>query len=169
MRPDICSNPSDEEFWRAGEDALVARLAKRGPERLARFILTLAHHDNGIGRYVQAFILADNPERCAEVLQGTIAEIAAGERSYDRRHALDTVFLRRLDHVLDLIEGDLLPNSPTLARSLLAHVLEKREAIENHLHEADTEETFRRAGELHGRAIAEAGAAGESVDGKGVP
>lgn len=154
------SNPSDEEFWCAGEAALVARLAKRGPERLARFILTLAHDDNGIGRYAQAFILADNAERCAAVLQGTITELAAGERAYDRRHALDEVFLRRLDHVLDLIEADLLPQAPELARALLTQVLEQREPIENHLHEADTGETFRRAGELLGRAATQASAAG---------
>ena len=110
---------------------------------------------------MQAFILADNAERCAAVLQGTIAEIAAGERAYDRRHALDEVFLRRLDHVLDLIEADLLLQAPELARALLTQVLAQRETIENDLHEADTEETFRRAAELLRQAIAAAGKAGE--------
>ena len=65
------------------------------------------------------------------------------------------MFLSRLDDVLDVIEADLLAQAPELACALLTQVLDQRDKIENNLHEAHTEGTFRRACELLGKATAE--------------
>lgn len=143
-----------DAFWSASEATLVARLSRRGPEPLARFILTLVNDDNGIGDYVRAFLESDSVPRCATVLESSIDKTLAGERPYDRRHALDAVFLRRLDHVLDTIEAIILPVAPATACTLLKRVIEGRDAIENQLPEADTEPTFVRAHNLLRRAAA---------------
>ena len=141
--------PADQnEPHCASEDSLVARLSRRGPESLARFILTLAYDDNGIGEYVRAFIEGDNVLSCAAVVRSSIDRILDGERPYDRRHALDAVFLRRLDHVLDMIEFVILPAAPARACMLLNRVIEAQDEIGDHVPEADTRLTFARAHEL---------------------
>ena len=103
---------------------MVTRLAGRGAEQLARFILTLAHDDNGIGDYVANFLAADDLPGCVMRLERTLVRIRRGERTYDRRHALDEVWLRRLDHLLDAIELAVLPNDPRAAFRLLTQVFE---------------------------------------------
>ncbi len=131
---------------------MVTRLAGRGAEQLARFILTLAHDDNGIGDYVANFLAADDLPGCVMRLERTLVRIRRGERTYDRRHALDEVWLRRLDHLLDAIELAVLPNDPRAAFRLLTQVFEADGDIENLLHEAWMKPTFERAVELFRQA-----------------
>ncbi len=125
--------------------ALVARLARRGAEPLARFILTLAHDDNGVGAYVRRFVTGEDLPRCLQGLEESLVAICDGERSYDRRHALDDVWLRRLEHLLDVIELVVLPADPRAAVGLLVKVIESDEKIENLLGDAWTTPTFERA------------------------
>ncbi len=118
---------------------------QRGTEPLARFILTLAYDDNGIGDYVRTFIAADDPSRSVQRLRESLAVIRAGERAYDYRHKRSDVFLRRLDHVLDSIELIVLPRDPQAAFDLLVQAIESDDAVANHCHESDIGCTFDRA------------------------
>lgn len=118
---------------------------QRGTEPLARFILTLAYDDNGIGDYVRTFIAADNLPRSVQLLRQNVAAIRAGERDYDYRHNRSEVFLRRLDHLLDSIELIVLPRDPPSAFDLLVQVIESDGAVANHCHESDIGRTFDRA------------------------
>lgn len=140
------------ETGQSTHEAMVRRLAGRGAEPLARFILTLARDDNGIGAYVQCFLAGDDLPACTRLIEATLHGIRRGERPYDRRHALDDVYLRRLDHLLDVIELVVLPADPRAAFGLLVQVIEADDDIENLLQEAWTTPTFERAAGLFAAA-----------------
>jgi hypothetical protein len=76
----------------------ASRLARRGAEKLAEFILTLADDENGVGAYVRAFIAADDLPVAMQALKTEMVHIKAGEREYDYRHRRGTVFIQRVAH-----------------------------------------------------------------------
>jgi len=126
----------------------ASRLAQRGAEKLAEFILTLANDDNGVGAYVRAFVAADDLHLAIQALKTEMAQINAGEREYDYRHRRGDSLFQRLDHVLDAIELFVLPNNPRAAFDLLVEVIESYEQIVNQGCEADIQPAFERACDL---------------------
>lgn len=123
----------------------ASRLAERGAEKLAEFILTLADYENGIGEYVRAYIAADDLPAAVEGLKTEIALINAGEREYDYRHRRGNLVVQRVAHVLDAIELVILPASTRAAFDLLVEVIESDEQIVNQSGDADLQRTFERA------------------------
>jgi hypothetical protein len=123
----------------------ASRLAHRGAEKLAEFILTLADDENGVGTYVRAFVAADDPPAAAQALKTEFARIIAGEREYDYRHRRGDVFIQRVDHVLDAIELVILPANTRAAFNLLVEVIESDESIANQSGDADLQPMFERA------------------------
>ena len=101
----------------------VEQLARRGAQNLARFILTLANDDNGVGAYVRAFVAADNLAEARQLLDAELNAIREAEREYDypppRRCAPSGV-----DHMLDAVELVVLPADPRAAFELLTRVIE---------------------------------------------
>ena len=122
----------------------ASRLAQRGAEKLAEFILTLADDENGIGEYVRAYIAADDPPAAVEELKTEIALINAREREYDYRHRRGNLVVQRVAHVLDAIELVILPASTRAAFDLLVEVIESDEQIVNQSGDADLQPTFER-------------------------
>jgi|CZKI01.1.fsa_nt_gi hypothetical protein len=126
----------------------ASRLARRGAEKLAEFILTLADDENGVGAYVRAYIAADDPSVAMQALKTEIAHINAGEREYDYRHRRETIFIQRVAHILDAIELVVLPANPRAAYDLLVEVIESDELIANQSGDADLQPTLERACDL---------------------
>jgi uncharacterized protein DUF6880 len=126
----------------------ASRLAERGAEKLAEFILTLTDSENGVGTYVRAFIAADDMPAVARALKMEITHINAGEREYDYRHRRGDIFIERVAHMLDAIEFVVLPEHPRTAFDLLAEVIESDEPIVNQSGDADLQPTFERACDL---------------------
>lgn len=124
-------------------DAL--RLAQRGAEKLAEFILTLADDENAVGTYVRAFVAADDPAAVAQMLKTEMAQINAGEREYDYRHRRGDAFIQRVDHVLDAIELIILPADTRAGFDLLIEMIENDESIVNQSGDADLQPTFEKA------------------------
>jgi hypothetical protein len=123
----------------------ASRLAQRGAEKLAAFILTLADNENGVGAYVRAFIAADDPPAAVQVLKTEISQINAGEREYDHRHRRGDAFIQRVDHVLDAIELVILPANTRAGFNLLVEMIERDESIVNQSGDADLQPTFEKA------------------------
>ncbi len=132
----------------SGDDASLQRLAGRGPEALARFILTLAQDADGIGAYVRSFIAGDNVAEAQKVLETELGEIREGERMYDYRHRRGDVHLRRLDHVLDAIELVVCPADPRAAFELLTQVITADGEVAEQSGDAWLQPTFDRACDL---------------------
>jgi hypothetical protein len=126
-------------------DPDLQRLASRGPESLAKFILTLANDDNGVGSYVRAFVAGDDVAVAKNLLETELAEIRGGEREYDYRHRRGHVHLRRVDHLLDAIELMVLPAAPRIAFALLTQVIAADGEIAEHAGDAWLQPTFERA------------------------
>jgi hypothetical protein len=122
----------------------LARLSRRDPKELATFILTLAGDDNGIGAYVRGFVDGGD----VALLDTELRQIREGEREYDYRHRRGDVHLRRLDHVLDLVELVILPADTRAAFEFLARVIEADGEIAEHTGDAWLQPTFDRACEL---------------------
>lgn len=123
----------------------MAQLAARGAEKLARFILTLAHDDNGVGAYVQAFVAGDDTAEAKRLIEAEVGDIGQGEREYEWRHRWGEMLQRRVDHVLDAIELVILPADPRAAFELLTHVIENDDAVAEQSEEDGLQPTFDRA------------------------
>jgi hypothetical protein len=140
-RGQVCAVESADKQYRTD----VERLACRGAEKLAEFIYTLAHDENGVGAYVRAFIAGDNLAEAQKLLDAEIDEIRKGVREYDYRHRRGDVHLQRVDHVLDLVELVILPADPTAAFEFVTRVLETDGEIAEHTGDAWLQPTFDRA------------------------
>jgi hypothetical protein len=137
---------SDSEGQLARPD--LQRLAQRGAESLARFILTLANDDNGIGAYVRTFVAGDNIGETLNLLKAEIGQIRKGERAYDYRHRRNEVHLKRVDHLLDAIELMVLPADPRGAFELLTQLIEADGEVAGYVGGAWLQPTYERACEL---------------------
>jgi len=126
----------------------LQRLARRGAEHLARFILTLADDDNGIGAYVRAFMAGDNVAETRKLLEAEMSDIREGEREYDYRHRRGDLHLRRVDHLLDAIELVVLPADPHAAFELVTQLIEGDGQVAEHAGDAWLQPTYERACEL---------------------
>jgi uncharacterized protein DUF6880 len=126
----------------------VEQLARRGAHNLARFILTLANDDNGVGAYVRAFVAGDNVADARKLLEAELNTIREGEREYDYRHRRGDVKLRRVDHLLDAIELVVLPADPRAAFELLTRVIEADGQVAESAGDAWIQPTFDRACDL---------------------
>jgi len=91
-----------------------AGLIQRGADRLAAFIVSLAHAPSGVGDLVRAFITADSPELAIRIVRNSVEGLRKSERDDDYRHRRGFEVVRRVGYVLDAIETIVLPADPAL-------------------------------------------------------
>ncbi len=103
--------------------AATARLARRSPEVLAAFIVSLAHMNTLIREHVIDFIAADNPAELGTHLRIHLQLLREnGERRW--RTAKGASIALRLESILDSIEERVLPVNAEEALALLVLVIE---------------------------------------------
>lgn len=130
----------------------VQNLARRGADRLAEFILTLAHDASGIGNYVRAFIAGDDTGEARKILEAELAFVCNGEREYDYRHRRRDLMRQRVDHLIEAIELVVLPTDARAAFELLTRLIESDGEVAQHTGDAWLQPTFERACEAWLRA-----------------
>jgi hypothetical protein len=113
------------------------RLAKRGADPLASFIVSLAHDSSGVGDLVRAYIALDIPKASARIVRDSVERLRKSERDYDYRHRRGSEFVRRVGYVLDAIETIVLPAAPTDAFEILALLIESDGEISANCFEDD--------------------------------
>jgi hypothetical protein len=101
----------------------IARLARRTPESLATFIVSLAQDFGPIGEHVRTFIVADDRAETFASLEKRIASLTQPERS-DWRHRAGAHVGERLGYILDAIETAVLPADARVAFRLLVLLIE---------------------------------------------
>ena len=101
----------------------TARLARRPPEILAAFIVSLAHRTGPVHERVLSFLAADDPAMLSACLRTQILRLRNGRdrRPRDEGSGANAV---RLEYVLDAIEQAVLPSDPKEALALLTLALE---------------------------------------------
>jgi hypothetical protein len=72
------------------------KLAKRGADPLASFIVNLAHDSSGVGDLVRAYIALDIPKVSARIVRDSVERLRKSERDYDYRHRRGSEFVRRV-------------------------------------------------------------------------
>jgi hypothetical protein len=99
--------------------AAIARLGRRSPEQLARFIASQALDGGVVGEHVELFVVADAVAAVNAHLQSLRLIDAA-----DRRNQFGVNVSKRLHYLLDAIESVVLPVSPQQAFDLLVKLFE---------------------------------------------
>jgi len=99
----------------------VARLARRPPEILAAFIVSLAHRTDPVHERVLSFLAADDPAALSTCLRTQILRLRNGREGRSRDHGSDAV---RLEYLLDAIEQAVLTSDPKEAFALLTLVIQ---------------------------------------------
>ncbi len=122
-------------------DPDVARLARRSPQSLADFIVSLVHDNGPIGEHVRTFIVGDNLAKTVASLRARIDALRDQEPRY-HRHRDGAQVSERWDYILDAIETLVLPASPQHAFELLVLLIERHgDAIEQCAGYHDTVQT----------------------------
>lgn len=83
----------------------------------------------GVGDYVRAFVVADNPDLAREVVDAQVTSLCHAETEYQWRHRRGFEFAAAADRALDAIELIVLPNDPCGAVRLLEKFFESDTAI----------------------------------------
>ena len=101
----------------------TARLARRPPERLAAFIVSLAHRTGPVHERVLSFLAPDDPAAHSTCLRTQILRLRDGRDRRSRDEASDANAVR-LESVLDGIEQAVLSADPKEALALLTLAIE---------------------------------------------
>jgi hypothetical protein len=116
----------------------VARLARRPPERLAAFIVSLAHRTDPVHERVLSFLAADDSAVHSAYLRTQILRLRGGVDRRSRDNEVEANVIR-LEYVLDAIEQHVLFSDPTEALALLALALESDATLLDQSTEFDLE------------------------------
>lgn len=101
----------------------TARLARRPPEILAAFIVSLAHRTGPVHERVLSFLAADDPAALSACLRAQLRRLREGHDRPSRGELSDANAVR-LEYVLDAIEQAVLPSNPKEALALLTLAVE---------------------------------------------
>jgi hypothetical protein len=104
-------------------ETAIARLQKREPGVLARFIVSLAQDTGPIGEQVRTFIVGDDLAQTVEALQERIGGLRT-PTEYAHRHALGKEIGESLGFIVESIETLVLPVDANAAFRLLVLVFE---------------------------------------------
>ncbi len=116
----------------SNEDAAIAleRLARRSPNALAQFILSLAFDSGPVGDQVRTFIVGDDVAEASAAVRARIdglSDVGSGKS----RHRAGADVAQRLAFIVDAIEAQVLPIDPRVAFDLLVDVVQRDgEAVE---------------------------------------
>lgn len=113
--------------WFEGTEDLEnaqARLARRSPQVLAAFIVSLAQEAGPAGEQVRTFIVGDDLAATIESVRTRIAALGAADDRESRNGAGEAVG-RRLEYLLDTIETLVLPVDAQRAFELLVEVFDR--------------------------------------------
>jgi hypothetical protein len=134
-------------------EAAIARLVRRTPDSLAKFIASLAQDSGPVGEHVRAFIVADDCPETVAAIERRIASLTQSERD-DWRHRAGEQVGERLEYILDAIETAVLPADPQDAFRLLVLLIESDDwALESCGDHCDSvSNALDRAAELVGQA-----------------
>ena len=135
-------------------DEAAARLARRTPESLASFIVSLTHDDGPIGEHVRAFILADVQGETIASLEERIGSLTQAPPDHSR-HQSGAHVGQRLTYILDTLETAVLPKDPRAAFSLLVRLFENDGCAMESCgdHHGSLSSAFERAAGLMSRAV----------------
>jgi hypothetical protein len=103
--------------------AAIARLGRRSPEQLARFIASQALDGGVVGEHVELFVVADDVTETVAAVNVHLQSLRLIDAA-DRRNQFGVNVSKRLHYLLDAIESVVLPVSPQQAFDLLVKLFE---------------------------------------------